>query len=306
MRNAREIFSSLSGTDVFQRTDRDHILDLYCGIDTMSRYTLLLISSTEPESLKSSKVINVSLRRRNDGKWTISFSLVDDTYKDIFIQFCDDMIVSSSVLKDSASGPGFICTRYNGWQQMLSASRGDLLSKSEIKGIIGEMLFIRDFLFPKYGKEGTLQAWLGPKMADQDFVFADTWYEVKATTSDVEHIRISSVEQLDCAMEGTLAILALDQTSGLDKQGITVNSLYRELLSLIDEDSLKLTFSSLLLRLGFYPRSEYDEYVYQLKGMRQYRVDTAFPCLRRSSMPGSVADAVYSLTLAAIKSYLKE
>lgn len=50
MRNAKEIFSSLSGTDVFQRTDRDHILDLYCGIDTMSRYTLLLISSTEPES----------------------------------------------------------------------------------------------------------------------------------------------------------------------------------------------------------------------------------------------------------------
>lgn len=306
MRNAREIFSGLSGTDVFQRADRDHILDLYCGIDAMSRYTLLLISRTEPESLKSSKVINVSLRRRNDGKWTISFSLVDDTYKDIFIQFCDDMIASSSVLKEPASGPRFICTRYNGWQQMLSASRGDLLSKSEIKGIIGEMLFIRDFLFPKYGKEGTLQAWLGPKMADQDFVFADTWYEVKATTSDAEHIRISSVEQLDCAMEGTLAILALDQTSGQDKQGVTVNSLYRELLSLIDEDPLKLTFSSLLLRLGFYPRSEYDEYVYQLKGMRQYRVDTDFPCLRRSNMPGSVADAVYSLTLAAIKSYLKE
>ena len=72
MRNAREIFRSLSGVDVFQRADRDHILDLYCGIDTMSRYTLLLISSMEPESLKSSKVINVSLRRRNDGKWTIS------------------------------------------------------------------------------------------------------------------------------------------------------------------------------------------------------------------------------------------
>lgn len=29
MRNAREIFSSLSGTDVFQRTDRNHMIASY-------------------------------------------------------------------------------------------------------------------------------------------------------------------------------------------------------------------------------------------------------------------------------------
>lgn len=77
------------------------------------------------------------------------------------------------------------------------------------------MIFLRDVLIPQYGKETSLQAWMGPRMADQDFVFLDTWYEVKATTSDAEQVRISSIEQLDCAAEGTLAVLALDQTSAL-------------------------------------------------------------------------------------------
>ena len=306
MRNAREIFESVSGVDVFRRVSRDHVLDLYCGIDDMSRYTLLLISDTEPENVKSSKVINIGLWKRNYDRWTLSFSLVDNIFKDIFVQFCDDMIESSATLGNAANGPKFICARYNGWQQMLSAARGDLLSKSEIKGIIGEMFFILEYLFPKYGMESVLHAWMGPKMADQDFVFEDTWYEIKATTSDAEHIRISSVEQLDSLTEGTLAVLALDQTSELDELSVTANSLYRKILSIIGDDSLKMTFSSLLLRAGFYPRPEYDEYIYRPNGMRLYRVDETFPCLRRSNVPNSVADAVYTLTLAVVRSHLKE
>lgn len=306
MRNAIEIFESISGSDVFRRVSPDHMLDLYCGIDSMFRYTLLLISDTEPENLKSSKVINIDLRKRNDDRWTLSFSLVDNVFKDIFVQFCDDIIESSATLGNTASGPKFICSRYNGWQQMLSAARGDLLSKSEIKGIIGEMFFIREYLFPKYGVEAVLRAWMGPKMADQDFVFENTWYEIKATTSDAEHVRISSVEQLDCPTEGTLAVLALDQTSELDGQSVTANSLYRNLLSIIDDDSLRMAFSSLLLRAGFYPRPEYDEYIYRPNGTRLYRVDETFPCLRRANLPNSVANAVYTLTLAAVRSYLKE
>lgn len=99
----------------------------------------------------------------------------------------------------------------------------------------------------------SLQAWMGPKMADQDFVFPDTWYEVKATTSDAEQVRISSIEQLDCAVEGTLAILVLDQTSAVDKQRFAANSLFWELMGDMGTDVLKAAFSNLLLKDGFLP-----------------------------------------------------
>ena len=307
MKSSRELFDSLSAIDSFQRVDPGHLLDLYCGYYQMHRYTLLLISSVEPKSLISSKVIEVTVgRRTTDGKWALSFSLVDNKFKNLFLQFCDDMIMASQVLKDPANGPEFICMRYIGWQEMLSASRGDLLSKSEIKGLIGEMVFLRDVLIPRCGKEMSLQAWMGPKMADQDFVFPDTWYEVKATTSDAEQIRISSIEQLDCAAEGTLVVLALDQTSAIDKQRLTANSLFWELMGSMGTDVLKAAFSNLLLKMGFYPRPEYEEYVYRLNGIRQYRVGRDFPCLRRASVQTSVVNATWFLSLSAIERWLKE
>lgn len=307
MKSSRELFDGLSAIDSFQRVDPGHLLDLYCGYDQMRRYTLLLISSVEPKSLISSKVIDVTVgRRATDGRWALSFSLVDNSFKDLFLQFCDDMIVASQALKDPANGAEFLCVRYIGWQEMLSASRGDLLSKSEIKGLIGEMIFLRDVLIPQYGREMSLQAWMGPKMADQDFVFPDTWYEVKATTSDAEQVRISSIEQLDCAVEGTLAVLSLDQTSAVDEQRVTANSLFWELMGDMGVDALKAAFSNLLLKMGFYPRPEYEEYVYRLNGIRQYRVDRDFPCLRRASVQAGVVNATWVLALSAIKSWLKE
>lgn len=176
MKSSRELFNGLSAIDSFQRVDPGHLLDLYCGYDQMHRYTLLLISPVEPKNLISSKVIDVTVgKRTTDGRWALSFSLLDNKFKDLFLQFCDDMIMASQALKDPANGPEFICMRYISWQEMLSASRGDLLSKSEIKGLIGEMVFLRDVLIPRYGKEISLQAWMGPKMADQDFVLPDTW-----------------------------------------------------------------------------------------------------------------------------------
>lgn len=307
MKSSRELFDGLSAIDSFQRVDPDHLLDLYCGYDQMHRYTLLLISSVEPKSLISSRVIDVAVGRRAvDGRWALSFSLADNTFKDLFLQFCDDLIMASQALKDPANGPGFICARYVSWQEMLSAFKGDLLSKSEIKGLIGEMVFLRDVLISQYGKEMSLQAWMGPRMADQDFVFSNTWYEVKATTSDAEQVRISSIEQLDCAAEGTLVVLALDQTSAIDQQKVTANSLFWELMEGMGTDVLKAAFSNLLLKMGFYPRPEYEEYVYRLNGIRQYRVGKDFPCLRRASVPASVVNATWSLALSAIESWLKE
>ncbi len=307
MKRATELFDGLSAINSFQRVDPAHLLDLYCGYDQMHRYTLLLVSNTEPQYLTSSKVIDVSVgRRKADSKWTLSFSLVDNDFKELFHRFCDDMIAASQMLKNPACGSDFMCARYISWQEMLSASRGEILSRSEVKGLIGEMLFLRDVLIPKYGKEASLQAWIGPDMADQDFIFPDTWYEVKASTSDAKQVQISSIEQLDCTKEGTLAVLALDRTSALDEHRVTINDLFRELMHEMEKDTFRTVFSNLLLKMGFYPRPEYDAFIYRLNRMCQYRVDRNFPCLRRANVPGGVVNATWTLALPAIKDWLKE
>ena len=77
-----------------------------------------------------------------------------------------------------------------------------------------------------------------------------------------DRVRISSIKQVDCAVEGTLAILVLDQTSAVDKQRFAANSLFWELMGDMGTDVLKAAFSNLLLKMGFYPRPEYDCLLY--------------------------------------------
>lgn len=307
MKTSKEFFEVLTTPESFQRVSTHHLLDLYCGYDSMMRRTLLLVSTSEPPSLASSKVIDVRVgSRTSDSKWALSFCLTDDTFKELFQQFCDDLISSSDSLENPALGPQFICDRYTHWQDMLSAAKPEALSRSEIKGLIGEMIFLRDVLIPKYGCKEALQAWKGPEKGAQDFVFSNTWYEVKASTSGAEHVLISSIEQLDRDDDGTLAVLALDNTSMLDGKGITINSLARELDDQMTTEELKNTLRSLLLEANYFPRTDYDKYIYRLNGIRQYQVNKSFPCLRRANVNTSVVDASWTLALAAVANWLQE
>ena len=305
MKTAREIFEKISREQDFQRANSAHPLDLYCGLDETGRLTLLLGSEDEPPNLVSTKVIEVKIGQREDCRWALSFSLADNDFKDLFLRFCDDIITASSGLKNADRGGRFVATRYNDWQKMLSAVSKDVLSSSEIKGLIGELIFLRDVLMPNYGKQMALQSWTGPEKASQDFIFPNTWYEVKTTRSGTNDITISSVEQLDSDQEGTLAVLFLDPTSRTDEKGITLNRLYNEFSSLLNTEEFKI-FELLLLKNGYFPRKEYDNFIYRPNGRRLFRVDENFPCLRRNQIPVAVVNASWTLSLAAVSDWLKE
>lgn len=74
---------------------------------------------------------------------------------------------------------------------MLANSRGDLLSASEIKGLLGELFFLQTYLAPMYGIEKAAISWTGPRLLPQDFIIDDIWYEVKTISSSRDSVKIS-------------------------------------------------------------------------------------------------------------------
>jgi len=290
--------------DSFTRVDEKHPLDLYIGTDGLSRRTLFLISSTQPQHMISSLVISAVVGKRKDSKWGISFILLDNKYSDIFNCFCNDIIESSRLLEDKNSGADFIVNRYNKWQTMLSKSRGELLSQSTIKGLIGELLFLKKFLIPKYGQEVAVKAWIGPERADQDFICDNTWYEIKATESGSDSINITSVEQLDTPKNGELVVVYLDKTSSADESKITLNRIYEEVYNLLENDDLKNKLSGILLGFGYFTRPEYDDPAFKLTKINRYMVDGTFPSMRRKSIPEAVINSEYQMSLSSIDNYL--
>jgi hypothetical protein len=306
MQNIKNIFSGIEGIESFRKIDENHILNLYLGIDNMSRETILLLSENRPKNLYSSQLISVQLGERRDGRWAVSFSLLNKKYMDLFCHFCHDIIESSRLLVSRQQDTEFICDRYKKWQEMLAKNKSGILSYPTIKGLIGELLFLKEKLIPMCGQEIAINSWIGPEKADQDFVCENTWYEVKSTVSGAESIRITSIEQLEMPFDGHLVVVYLDKTSYSNENKITLNSIYKDLYESLPSDSLKRRLSEILLKLGYYPRIEYDEYFFSFIKMDSYFVSNSFPCLRRVHMPSTVINAKYELSIASVTNFLEE
>lgn len=148
------------------------------GIDDAARWTLLLISEYPPMKVTSSRMILVKSGRRPDKKWSLSFSLVDDSYSDMFVLFCEDIIYSSACITSKEKAARFVGKRYKEWREMLANTHGSLLSPKEVKGLLGEMYFLKFFLCARYGAKEAVLSWTGPKHLPQDYIIDDTWYEV--------------------------------------------------------------------------------------------------------------------------------
>lgn len=308
MADIKTIFGTIDHLDTYQRVNAMHLLDLYVGIDDAGRWTLLLISEYLPLKVTSSRMIQVKCGQRPDKKWALSFSLVDDSYKDMFVLFCEDIVVSSSCIRNKEKAAYFVGKRYKEWREMLANARENLLSPAEIKGLLGEMYFLKNYLCTRYSPEKAALSWTGPRALPQDYIIDDTWYEIKTVSSGRSEVSISSIEQLDCARSGELVVIRADKTSATNTNAVNLNSLYKELLDMLPDDDSRETFSTMLLRYGYYPCPEYEnkENVFEIKAMIRYTVSSEFPCLRRMNLPESIVNAKYSLALAAIDSFRKE
>ena len=303
---SKKMFDVTQGIDSFRRVDEEHPLDIYLGKDASARTSLLLISKSVPMQIYSSHLFGIAIGKRTDGSWALSFSLLDNQYQDMFFHFCDDIINSTRDVKDKSQGTTFVCLRYLKWQEMLKKNSSGLLSFSEIKGLIGELVFLKEFLFGKYGKNIALQSWIGPDKADQDFVCADSWYETKATVSGASTIKISSIEQLDTITDGELVVVYLDKTSYANPNRITLNGIVDEIEKSLDNGEQRQLLRDILIRQGYVHRNEYDEHGFVCTLINRYAVTQSFPALRKKDIPAAIANSNYLLSLSAIQDFLKE
>ena len=303
---SKKMFDVTQGIDSFRRVDEEHPLDIYLGKDASARTSMLLISKSIPMQIYSSHLIGIDIGKRTDGSWALSFSILDNQYQDMFFHFCDDIINSTRDVKDKSQGTTFVCLRYLKWQEMLKKNSSGLLSFSEIKGLIGELVFLKEFLFGKYGKNIALQSWIGPDKADQDFVCADSWYETKATVSGASTIKISSIEQLDTITDGELVVVYLDKTSYANPNRITLNGIVDEIEKSLDNGEQRQLLRDILIRQGYVHRNEYDEHGFVCTLINRYAVTQSFPALRKKDIPAAIANSNYLLSLSAIQDFLKE
>jgi hypothetical protein len=303
MEDLKSLFENSHGKENFQRVGIPHPLSLYIGIDDENRYALFCITETMPKQINSTKLIHVYVGKRKDSNFGITFSLLEKKSIDMFAHFCKDIIETSRSVKKSELAADFICGRYIQWQKAFMREGDGKLSFSEVKGLLGELCFLKKKMIPRYGEEKALESWSGIEMTDRDFTCEDTWYEVKSTVSGSSNVRISSVEQLDVNIDGHLAVVTLDKTSNADSIRITLNSMYHIMIETFSSLVLQEEFKSRMLRYGYYEDEKYNQYMFRFNGITEYKVGNTFPCIRQRNIPEAAKNITYDLSLAAIEQF---
>lgn len=277
-------------------------LDWYAGYRTPTNIEIAIISNYKLEKLESSKSVSASCNLRKDGKFYISFLLTENEEKDVFITMCADIIESSFESKDEKAALSKVASRYKQWRRLMAKKNGSVLSDSERKGLIGELLYLNEMLDGPRAQSDILAGWVGPDGGDQDFVYNDSWTEVKTTEQSSDKVEIHSLEQLGNELnQGILRVYRVDSCAPELPGAFTLRSLVRRTKQRFLSDlDLAESFELKLCSIGYIDLEVYDNYSYKVFSHDDYAVDGTFPRITRVSIAPEIVNCIYTISIPAI------
>jgi len=298
-------FKHASGSNSWKRVGDTHPVNLYYGKDEQGRNAIEFSGQfVINRKIHSSIVIEITHYNNSDSGKSIVFSLLDNK---LLRPFCDflNSIVEATAQYSLSNQDAYraVCEVYFIMQKMFRTN-SDILSEAEIKGLIGELLFLRDRMFNEVGETKAIGAWSGAEKTRKDYALDHEWYEIKTIDFGKDTVHISSIEQLDSPIEGKLVIYQVERMAE-EYMGITLNKLVTDIISVISSVNDKEIFTSKLQDARYSFNSKYDEFVYELRSIDEYRVTTDFPRITREKISTAIAKASFDLTITDLLPFKK-
>ena len=297
----KERFETFTTPEFYSRVDQDHILELFIGLDEKGQKSIELRAEFNPRRVKGTSAIDVN-QYENQKYKTIRFSLTDNEISGLFYTFCEDMIEQTRNLTEKTSGYNAVVVRFHQWKKMFVSSKKAFLNESQIMGLIGELLFLRDYLGKRIGLTEALRSWSGQELTHKDFSYGDTWAEVKTISRNSQAVRISSLEQLDSKHDGILAVYSLEKMSA-EYNGITLNKLIVDIRNLFPIGDERDLFMSKVVLQGYEYHNYYDDFVFEFIYNKNFCVNKNFPKLTKCNISEAITKAIYDIDLNKIADF---
>lgn len=301
----QELYSSgVQGS--YREYDSTHPVRILFGTNTDGNYEFFVTSHVP---VKWGDYVTDSIEvlggKRADGDHSIVFRLTDHRYRDIFIHLCWDLSESSRDSNANYSGVLHMLKRFLLWQKLFSRRPDEHMGMQALKGLLGELFFIDTCLSCSFPKKEVIEGWQGPYGYPQDFCLSHYWYEVKTTEPNAKKIEISSIDQLDCELEGRIVWIIAEKASILGEGVTTVPRLIRRIESFLEfSHDLIDRFRTSLVKYGYISDEFYESVGFHIRQMTFFKVDSDFPALRRSSIPKAVISATYNIDITRIEEFL--
>jgi len=294
------------GVDNVRVADPSHPLLFRRGKDFQGRYLFFLEGrrwNLESKDLPRLSGIDVDLINIGSEQERLVLTLLEHDQKEIFRALCLNLTEATRHLdrNDTRKGVGIVVNRIRRWQDLLKKRTAGTLSKPQIIGLIGELLFLRDVLLLEMPLSDAVNSWTGPFGSEQDFALDHSAVEVKTqiVTAD-KKIKISSEHQLDARSAPILIWhLLLGVSTESDPNGLSLNSLVLNLKEVIVEGPVAAidVFNTALMEVGYWPRPEYDDLYWTVIGDQFIEVGDGFPAITPADLTLGVHEVSYSIDL---------
>ena len=291
-----------TATGVFRLFDESHPLDLFAGIDSEGRRVLMLIADEAPELLPAPGVIEVNLTQRSDGRFTLILRLARPEFHELFGRLCQDL-VDTSRSSSKRNGTATLLLRLNRWRKLLEPGVERGLSDRQLRGLFGELSFLKTVAIPRVGPMTAVHGWNGPLGAPQDFQLGAGLVEIKTILPGAHVVSISSADQLEAGTTPLqLVVVTIDVS-----QGISPSALIKELRKELEgTPAAQAEFDLRLAEMGYTERPEYDQLHFAVQSIRYYPVTETFPRIVISGLPAGVSEVTYNLDLLQCGPYGSE
>lgn len=309
--NLDQLWKSLvysgSGQVSYRLMSLESIPSLNLGINKMGQRCLILElpSDLRPEIHENSKE-NISLWYYSSEN-CISIVLNDHYFEDLFNDLILSIYHKIYKIEDSKTYSTHFVAYYFKWLNFLD-NHNNILSKEVIKGIWGEVFYLKQLLDSNSLKvNDNIISWQGPFDKGHDFVFELLDVEVKTIDNGSNTIKISSEYQLDNdpSKKLQLAVLSVQDDKN---EGITLEKLVKEVRStIINQGGDINAFSDALFQKGltFGNLNQYDIYPFKPNIIQHFNCcDDEFPRIIKSKLPEEIASVRYSLKLNMIQEFL--
>lgn len=300
----QDISTQAGRPGLFQRVDEDHPLDLYAGIDYQGKRVLMLVTEIAPPSLPPPGVVEMACNQRTDQEFAVIFQLARPEYDEIFGRLCQDLVDATRDVLPRNGGDALI-RRLSRWRKLLEVGQRTTLSDTALRGLIGELWFLRSVALDRVGVEAAVKGWLGPLDAPQDFVLGEAVVEIKTSSPGAQKVTITSLQQLDAGGAPLyLGVLCLAPADENTNDAFSAAQLVRWLRTAVETNAIaSVEFELRLAEAGYADHEEYEAAWYRVTQARYFQVRDDFPRLIRAGTPAGVLDASYTIDLGACGAY---
>jgi hypothetical protein len=262
---------------------------------------LELQNEYDASSLVNSKYFSIKNRDFPGLGHVLTVICQDKEFYDIFEVLCADLVDASSDANGQVEAISMLKLRLQTWTQLFKSFKG--MGRREVYGLAAELSFLLDWI----GVGQSINDWTGPNGSSQDFISKriNKAVEIKATSSDLTAVRISSLEQLDFDGDLYLSVYPINACEPSSPDVKTISSLVKNVKAILNEDDLEC-FEKKLLLVGYSTDGDLDDYTFEIGNPIYYQVSNGFPRLIKANIAIEISNCHYDINLNRCNNFLIE